>query len=303
MSQARARIAVVAALLIAPACTIGSMTADATPVSVASVADSAVTGPAQSGPVGTPLPSNEDPTDPNVPDVAVDLASSFADLEAQLGSNIGVAIVPVGGGAAQTFGSDAVQVAWSTIKVPLAIAALEAGTATDGTVSAAIANSDNASAQSLWDGLGGGEEAAAAVEAVLARGGDASTDVQPTVIRSGFTAFGQTQWPLPAQATFTANLRCDLGDSAATVLSYMSNVSGTQQWGVQPYGAPVKGGWGPLTDGSYLVRQLGIMTNATGSFAVALTTSGGSFESGAEVLTQVGAWINENKESFTGGSC
>ncbi|MBC2590734.1 hypothetical protein [Rhodococcus aetherivorans] len=154
----------------------------------------------------------------------------FDSFARQLPAQVGLAIVPVGGGQVLTGGTVMTDVAWSTIKVPLAIAALTADPAQAGNVAAAITASDNDAAQAMWDDLGSGTAAATAVQQVLAEFGDPGTAVQPQVTRPGFTAFGQTIWPLTAQAQFAASLPCR--DAADEVLTLMGQVSPGQSWGL-----------------------------------------------------------------------
>ena len=73
---------------------------------------------------------------------------------------------------------------------------------------AAITESDNAAAESIWEGLGDPVTAARKVEDVLKEAGD-STTVQSQKVRPEFTAFGQTYWPLIDQARFLAFAVCD----------------------------------------------------------------------------------------------
>ncbi len=98
-------------------------------------------------------------------------------------------------------------VAWSTIKVPLAIAALRSDwlRARDLAVKT-ITESDNAASEELWSRLGDPADAARQVQAVIAEGGDTATVVESRRLRPGFTAFGQTQWTLQRQARFAAEL-------------------------------------------------------------------------------------------------
>ena len=96
-------------------------------------------------------------------------------------------------------------VAWSTIKVPLAIAALRSDRSrAKDLVVKAITESDNAASEQLWSRLGGPAEAARQVQGVIAEGGDTATVVESRRLRRGFTAFGQTQWTLLRQARFAA---------------------------------------------------------------------------------------------------
>jgi hypothetical protein len=72
-----------------------------------------------------------------------------------------------------TYGSWASGAAWSTLKVPLSIAALTANPdAATPIMQQAISQSDNAAADQLWSMLGDPQAAADAVEAVLTEGGD-----------------------------------------------------------------------------------------------------------------------------------
>ncbi|MDV8022177.1 hypothetical protein [Rhodococcus sp. IEGM 1330] len=103
---------------------------------------------------------------------AADLAAEFGALESTAGGPIGLALVPVGGGPPTVLGTWTSGVAWSTVKVPLAVAALRrGGDAALADATAAIESSDNAAAEALWGSLGDSAAAAAAVESVLRQGG------------------------------------------------------------------------------------------------------------------------------------
>lgn len=228
-------------------------------------------------------------------------------LNEQSGS-VGIAIGPVNGTApAQLFGDLPTEVSWSTIKVPLALAALrEVGAVAQPDINLAIMNSDNAAAERLWGMLGEPTEASAAVTEVLREAGDTTTVVQSQKVRAGFTAFGQTQWSLVNQARFASQLPC-MPDGAG-ILSLMRQVSGTQQWGVQSIdGTAVKGGWGPQADveGNYLVRQMAVVPVDAGDVVVTMATTpdNGTFEDGTAVLDDVGAWIAENLDDLPAGQC
>lgn len=216
----------------------------------------------------------------------------FDSFAGQLPARVGLAIVPVGGGQAVTAGTLPADVAWSTIKVPLALAAVAADPAQVGNAAAAITASDNAAAQAMWDSVGGGTSAAAAVQQVLGRFGDPSTVVQSEVTRPGYTAFGQTLWPLASQAQFAAALPCH--HDTAPILALMGQISPDQSWGLGTLpGARFKGGWGPDPTGGYLVRQFGIVDTGTGQVAVAVAAAPttGTFEDGIAVLDRVASWL------------
>ena len=105
-----------------------------------------------------------------------------------------------------SFGTWSTGVAWSTIKVPLAIAALRARSDSAELVFKTITQSDNAAAEELWSQLGDPAEAAQHVQAVIREAGDTATVVESRRLRSEYTPFGQTQWSLAHQAQFAAGL-------------------------------------------------------------------------------------------------
>ncbi|MFW0791190.1 hypothetical protein [Gordonia sp. CPCC 205333] len=239
---------------------------------------------------------------------AAELRRGWKALSRSLSQPVSVSIVGVGTSASQRIdlGTLPTQVAWSTIKVPLAIAAeREHGSMT--ATAAAITQSDNASAEELWSSLGGGVQASKSVMTVLRQAGSGA-QVPSQRLLAGFTVFGQTPWPTPDAATFAASLPC-LPD-AKRVLGYMGGVAGNQRWGVEIMAAPkataVKGGWGPSPTSGYVVRQIGVLTFADGSkTAVAMTTvaAGGSLESGTSALNQVARWLNTKVERLPRGVC
>ncbi|MBM7369018.1 hypothetical protein [Gordonia hydrophobica] len=234
------------------------------------------------------------------------LSASFAALEKTLSAPVGLALVPVGGGDVVTFGDQTTGVAWSTSKVPLAVAADRANGVTDAETSA-IVNSDNAAAETLWASLGTPAQAAAAMTAVLREGGDSTTTVPSARRRSEFSIFGQTEWALRDAATFAAGLPCLRGTTH--VLSLMENVAGNQQWGlkaIEKRTSSVKGGWGPTAGSGYLVRQLGVLTLRDGrqvGVAMSTQTTAGSMEPGAAVLSAVGRWMSQHLAALPAGRC
>ncbi len=201
------------------------------------------------------------------------LRDVFASVPTAVRSRTGAAVTPVGGhDPAQTWGETLEAAAWSTIKVPLAVAA---GVGAPEDARAAITASDNAAAARLWESLGDGPEAAEAVTRELRRGGDDATLVRFAPTRPPYTPYGQTPWRLTDAARYTASLPCR--PEAAATLADMGHVVEGQRWGL---GRPdlttalghvaFKGGWGPQDHG-YVARQLGVLTRADGSgVAVAL---------------------------------
>lgn len=176
--------------------------------------------------------------------------------------------------------------AWSTIKVPIAIAALRVDPSLYPDATAAITASDNDAAQRLYAQAG-----ADAVNAVLSEMGLA-TAVNTAPIRPEFSTFGQTLLSVSDEAAMAGQLACVVG--AAPVVALMGQVDPVQAYGLGAVGAgdgaeaAFKGGWGPDPTGSYHVRQFGLVPRGDGSVAaVALTAvpADGTYQTGQAMLT------------------
>ena len=233
-------------------------------------------------------------------------ATEFDSLAAQLNATVGIVVRPVGAGPAPvTAGEWNTGTAWSTIKVPLAIAGLRETSppvVTDA-MRAAITQSDNEAAEAIWQSLGAPSEAAKKVEAVLADAG-APTTVESQKVRPEFTAFGQTTWSLDDQATFLSSAVCDAGDQP--IMDLMGEITPDQRWGLGEIpGAKFKGGWGPSPEGNYLVRQFGVIPVRDGSavVAVAVEPTSGAFDDGTAALTQIASWLQDHADLLPVGSC
>ena len=100
----------------------------------------------------------------SVPDAQLLLDATVAHVESIYGGQLGVATVGNKGPVAA--GLTAPSPAWSTIKVPIAIAAMRAFPGLEEDARAAVSASDNAAAQRLYDAVG-----AEAVDGVLAQVG------------------------------------------------------------------------------------------------------------------------------------
>jgi hypothetical protein len=239
------------------------------------------------------------------------LQTAFARLADHLGGSEGLAFTSGTGAGITQFGSWQTGPAWSTAKVPLAVATVAKAhgrpdSALQALLQRAITASDNAAAEQLWADLGEPETAAAQVQAVLRSTGDSQTRVQSQQVRPGFTAFGQTIWSLASQARFVAELPC-INDSGY-VLQLMGDVEPDQRWGIGAVGvsAKFKGGWGPGPGGGYLVRQMGMVSFADGSrieLAIASEPADGRFETGTTNLTALARWAVANVRPVVAGGC
>jgi hypothetical protein len=87
------------------------------------------------------------------------------------------------------------------------------------------------------------------------------------------------------------------------VLGLMGEVS-SDTWGLGSTGLPArwKGGWGPGTDGRYLVRQMGVLEGEGGETVIALAAlpDDGSFETGQSMATSIARWAAERASQFAG---
>jgi hypothetical protein len=220
----------------------------------------------------------------------VALETSFQALSATLPATVGVAIARPD--RSYSLGPWSSGVAWSTIKVPLAIAALRHDRMrAEQLIVKAITESDNPASEQLWSQLGRPDQAARQVQAIIAECDDPDTEVESRRLRRGFTAFGQTQWTLDRQARFAAQL--PLIADATAVIDLMRRLTESQRWGLAAKGIAAKAGWGPGIDGEYLVRQFGIVPTQSGQWGVALAADAhdGSFETGIEVVDTLSDWI------------
>lgn len=234
------------------------------------------------------------------------LAAEFTQLENKLHAKMGIAVSAVANDQApMTLGDWQEGPAWSTVKVPLVIAAYRQANpprVTD-VMRAAITESDNAAAESLWAQLGDPATAAQKVRQVLQETGD-PTIVESRKLRPEFTAFGQTIWSLVNQIRFTATAFCD--NANAPIFGLMGQVEPNQTWGIGDIpGAEFKGGWGPSPAGKYLVRQIGVLTTPAGKLAVAIAAEpvSGSFDDGTHDLGEVAKWLTDHFGALPAGQC
>jgi len=235
----------------------------------------------------------------------VDPLSSFTTLLPRLSGPAGIAVVATRSSRAYTAGPLQRDVAWSTSKVPLAMAALAGPAApeTGALVRAAITESDNAAAERLWSLLGSGSAAAGRTEAALRAGGDLATSVQSQRVRPGYTPFGQTNWALADAARFASNLPCL--PQARQVLPLMRQVVDSQRWGLGRIpGTALKGGWGPEA-GGYVARQLAVLTRADGTTVgvAVMVQSPQGFDRAVADLDVVTGWLAARLQTVPSGSC
>ena len=200
--------------------------------------------------------------------------------------------------------------AWSTIKIPVAERILADNGGPKGIspaqreqIHAAITLSDNDAAAALFSDLesahGGLNGASEAVGEMLRQAGDSQTRIS-TKGREGFTTYGQTDWSLAEQNRYMAALAGGCISDAASrnlMLDEMAQVT-AEPWGLGAAGVPAKwkGGWGPGTDGKYLVRQMGVIESGNRELVVTLAAvaDDGSFGSAQAMATRIARWAATN---------
>ncbi len=245
--------------------------------------------------------------DVKVSEAAVDastFARGFEDAFPDLAGRAGVAVAAPGSGEALVAGRLRSGVAWSTMKVPLSVAAWtqDPSPSTQALIRSAITVSDTVAADRLWSLLGSGDQAAGQVTSALRRGGDQVTSVQSRQVRPPFTPFGQSVWALTDQARFAARLPCMAG--TGELLGFMRAVTPEQQWGLgREPGAAIKGGWGPSGSG-YLVRQLATIVRPEGTISgVAMMVQSSDLTSGTAELSRIADWLSPHLAAGPKGAC
>lgn len=226
-------------------------------------------------------------------------------ITSSYGGRAGIAIaVPGARASISQAGSLTSDVAWSTVKVPIAMAVVQRTGGINNDVVNAITVSDNAAAETLWASLGNPMLAAQQVHQILRSGRDSDTVINTELTRPGYTVFGQTQWALSNQAVFGAYMQCAPG--GRQIAKLMKSISPDQSYGLGRIpGAAFKGGWGPDVQNTYLVRQFGFIPGgSSGQYlgvAVAVRPGDGSYESGQGMLNDVADALSQL--SLPAGKC
>lgn len=188
-------------------------------------------------------------------------AASAAEIQAQLDRLVGDVVARHGGRAAVsvggfTAGDNSPVPAFSTMKVPLSIAALRQDQSMYPDAEIAVTRSDNPAAHRMF-----GQVPAASYEGVIREAGARTTT--PAGYQMG------TLWTTSDQAEFASGLRCVAGHEP--VLDMMGRIVDYQHWGLGRIGgARYKGGWNHY-EGGHLARQFGLIPGPNGDIAVAIT--------------------------------
>ena len=192
--------------------------------------------------------------------------------------------------------------AWSTIKVPIAIAALQNNMEFAQWVQPAIEWSSNEAATELWFSLGDQEQAGLRVEELL-NDMEASADFSTTRAHFGAEAFGAVDWPLSEQVRFATQMWC--APEAGPVVESMGAIAEEHAWGLgQIEGARFKGGWGPNDEtGEFQSRQFGLIPVEGGFAPVAIAATADSETAAREMLDEMARRVDAVRPQLDAVAC
>ncbi|MER0101249.1 hypothetical protein [Corynebacterium sp. KPL2734] len=164
-----------------------------------------------------------------------DLGRAVESLSKDYDAHVGVAISA--GEEKISAGDTGDGPAWSTIKVPIAITALQDG-ADPSLVDLAIKESDNDAAYALWSQVQWEEGVASEAVEKLLREHDSKASIEAD-------AFGYSTWPLQEQANFGAQLPCI--KEAEYVHEVLNDIVEWQSVGLSKHASTrAKSGWGSM---------------------------------------------------------
>lgn len=249
--------------------------------------------PAATSPTSSPPPSGARPAPSSPPILRSQLAALVAD------SGVDLQIVVAGTGfTATSVGKVDQDTAWSTIKVPIAIAAMTTGSPDPDDVEQAISVSDNDATMHLWSLLGEGTGAADTVQKVISRLGDSRTVVLPDDDAGPDQPFGMTRWRATDQLRFTEGLACATDAASVRVRGHMARIDPSEQFGLAGiHPSMVKGGWGIEDDGDYTIRQMAVLPHGGGYSAVVFIAQGPQGDVDRTVAT-LRTWFTAHRDDL-----
>lgn len=274
----------------------------ALPANASSGASASAT-PSQTGPTESPAPAPDNP----------ELAATIAQIQANRGVSLGIAIVPLSpdGTLLRTPYETGVLrsgMSWATIDVAIALAVVR-GTKQpedlDYLLHRAIIESSPAGDEALWSFLGSEEVAAKLTTDVLRQAGDHTTVVPSTRTLPNHPTYDQTIWSNANQAIFAAGIYCE--PDTWTVLTRMDEQPASAKWGLGTLvRTQFKSGSGLQPNGTTLVRQVGVATLSNGTrvgIGMAAVAVDGTEATAQTALTEAAAAIYSQATGFVGGHC
>lgn len=208
------------------------------------------------------------------------LEAAIARIEEDTDTRMGLSLYD--GHEHHSFGSVASLPAWSTVKIPIAFAAMAHCEYDEDyieeLITLSIEISDNDATNELW--------------ACLNAAGGAEELVREEIGSRVEVAWGRTAWPFASQAEYAYKLsqRDDLVTNP--IINHMQRIDEEQSWGLGALGMPFKGGWGDIDeDGSWQSRQMafGQINGVTYGIAAGALSEAGSFEATTQALDELAA--------------
>ena len=229
---------------------------------------------------------------------------SFAALRKRLSGPASVSVTGLGRRADEIHvGSTQRMSAWSTIKIPISMAALRRSKSatTKNRVNRALRHSDNGAAAQLWRQLGSGRIAAKRTNSVLRKYGNKATSTQWRTVRAGASPYGQTKWSSVGQSYLMAGIACD---REGIYIRRQLNAATSGYWGLRRFDkAYVKNGYGPRKGGA-LVRQVAIVVGKDGRrWGVSISIRASSTNRGFTDASIVTDWLRKRIRQVPAKKC
>lgn len=207
-----------------------------------------------------------EPTGPlTTPELTEALEQIVNNVKRRYPGDVGIAVA--NGHETASAGDENPLQSWSSIKVPIAIAAMRNDNWWIDSMQASIKWSDNDAAIRLWNSL---PDPKGEVAEVLKEAHGTQTTFIEEVTEPTYDAFGEPLWSVPEQAQFANHLTC-IADSEEVVAA-MGDIDPDQSYGLGKLNnAHFKGGWGPDDEtGAYSARQFGLVTIGGTDVAVSI---------------------------------
>ena len=201
-----------------------------------------------------------------------------------------VSITPLGG-KTYTIGDHRNDIALSTLKVPIVVAADAHKSGRSSDKSAAIKVSDNNAAQRVYVSMGGDRRSD--LYRHLAKYGDKSTSIHPT-------NWGYTKWHVSNQSKYASKLGC--AKIAQPTLKLMRNVTPAHQFGMDQTRLKKQTAQ-KVGFGGTIVRQLAVVKTSDGRvYGVSILANGG-FSSGKSKVNKIANWTANRLEALPAQKC
>lgn len=226
-------------------------------------------------------------------------AAAFDEALPDLVPYVGLAVAPTGGGRVLSAGGLSAEPALGTVSVPLALAAGRLGDDALAPTVRASARGDVPAALEVWNRLGGGAIAAAAVQEVVSSPAGGTPLVSQETYAEGEVPSSATVWEVAEAASFAADLPCQAGGEL--VLTGMREAADSR-WHATRVGTTVTA---VASDGGEArVRELGVLGQGVRSAGVSFVVRlPGGEATAREAAERVSGWLADRVDSLPRGGC